>query len=785
MTIDELKVVITAQNQDFNRKIDAVNQRMNGMIQQSGKVDKSMKQLSGTFSKMAKIAAAAFSIRAIYNFGKQTSEIARSAEANLQRVNDIFGSSSNAIKSFADQNRASLGMSRADVYKFSATYGNLFSTFMSSQQENAAMTQQYLNATAVVASKTGRTVEDVAERMRSGLLGNTEAIEDLGINVNIKTIEITDAFKRIADGRSWEQLNAYEQAQVRQLAILEQATKKYGTTVANNSSFAFQQASAAIKDFQTIVGNLINQFIVPLVNMFTGFMTQVNALLEAIFGKQIAQQNQSATATENNAAAMEDLADQTEQAGKAAKGALAPFDELNVISAASSASSQSSGTGTPTGITLPGTGSKTEEKTSGLVDRIQKKLDSLGFNKLSDKFKKFLKKTQKQIQGYNFGGAFSSAFESAIGFAVSTLNLGQGIIFPILVSLNIPGIVYEALNTLKSLFDNLKIAVDAVTPGIEKFVELGLAPIAGWVGEKIQDGLKFLSDEFQKFGNWVTEHQETFTRLGESIGELTGKIWKFIEPIADTAWSAFKEILAGINDLTRKLWDAIMAILQPIINVCNAVWDWADSMGILDGIMATVKDTINGIKQVINGIITVAKGVIDFIVGVFTGNWEKAWEGVKQIFKGIWDTFLGIVKAPLNGIIKLINMVIGGINKLQFDIPDWIPFIGGKHIGLNIPEIPLLASGGIVSAPTLAMVGEYSGAATNPEIVAPQSIMQETFLDAVWPLVDAVLEGTDNVVRAINEKDASVYLDSTELSSRLYGPLNRERTRRGNAVIAY
>ena len=83
------------------------------------------------------------------------------------------------------------------------------------------------------------------------------------------------------------------------------------------------------------------------------------------------------------------------------------------------------------------------------------------------------------------------------------------------------------------------------------------------------------------------------------------------------------------------------------------------------------------------------------------------------------------------------------------------------------------------------MVGEYSGAATNPEIVAPQSIMQETFLDAVWPLVDAVLEGTDNVVRAINEKDASVYLDSTELSSRLYGPLNRERTRRGNAVIAY
>ena len=84
---------------------------------------------------------------------------------------------------------------------------------MSSQQENATMTQQYLNATAVVASKTGRTVEDVAERMKSGLQGNTEALAELGINVNSKALEMSDAFKRIADGRSWEQLNTYEQAQ--------------------------------------------------------------------------------------------------------------------------------------------------------------------------------------------------------------------------------------------------------------------------------------------------------------------------------------------------------------------------------------------------------------------------------------------------------------------------------------------------------------------------------------------------------------------------------------------
>ena len=68
------------------------------------------------------------------------------------------------------------------------------------QKTNAELTNQYLNMTAVVASKTGRTMEDVQERIRSGLLGNTEAVEDLGIFVNIKTIEMTEAFPESCTG---------------------------------------------------------------------------------------------------------------------------------------------------------------------------------------------------------------------------------------------------------------------------------------------------------------------------------------------------------------------------------------------------------------------------------------------------------------------------------------------------------------------------------------------------------------------------------------------------------
>ena len=86
---------------------------------------------------------------------------------------------------------------------------------------------------------------------------------------------------------------------------------------------------------------------------------------------------------------------------------------------------------------------------------------------------------------------------------------------------------------------------------------------------------------------------------------------------------------------------------------------------------------------------TVVGGILDFITGVFTGNWSKAWEGVKSIFSGIFSTFETIAKAPLNAIITLINGAIKGFNKIK--IPDWVPMVGGK--GINIPLIPTLAKG--------------------------------------------------------------------------------------------
>ena len=110
-------------------------------------------------------------------------------------------------------------------------------------------------------------------------------------------------------------------------------------------------------------------------------------------------------------------------------------------------------------------------------------------------------------------------------------------------------------------------------------------------------------------------------------------------------------------------------------------------------VSGVVSGWITGVMTMVDSVITVFTGITDFIAGVFTGNWEQAWNGIVTIFSGIFTGIGGLVKTPLNMIIGLVNGAIEGINGLGLKIPDWIPLIGGKEFSINVPEIPMLARG--------------------------------------------------------------------------------------------
>ena len=160
--------------------------------------------------------------------------------------------------------------------------------------------------------------------------------------------------------------------------------------------------------------------------------------------------------------------------------------------------------------------------------------------------------------------------------------------------------------------------------------------------------------------------------------------------------------LAFFNYLANIFTVQIPAAFSQLTAWIAAVFttDWTTRFGVLGNL---VNAFFANVSNIFTALRTVFSGIVDFVKGVFTGNWSLAWEGVKKIFKGIFDSFTAIAKAPLNGVIGLLNMAIDGVNKLisgfngiGFDMPDWLGG-GSWHPSIpSIPNIPYLAKGGVL-----------------------------------------------------------------------------------------
>ncbi|GHV27606.1 hypothetical protein FACS18948_5270 [Clostridia bacterium] len=178
--------------------------------------------------------------------------------------------------------------------------------------------------------------------------------------------------------------------------------------------------------------------------------------------------------------------------------------------------------------------------------------------------------------------------------------------------------------------------------------------------------------------------------------QLLNSVIPILQPIISSILPVLMKLLQTVIEPLTQLLNLILPPLTEVIKVLG---------GIISDVLA---GAFNALTPIIENVKTHFTQLIDFVKNVFTGNWEGAWENVKNIFKNIVDGLGNIFKAPLNFIINGINAFIRGLNQLQ--IPDWVPGIGGK--GFNIGEIPLLAKGGRITQEGLAVVGE-----AGPELV--------------------------------------------------------------------
>lgn len=143
----------------------------------------------------------------------------------------------------------------------------------------------------------------------------------------------------------------------------------------------------------------------------------------------------------------------------------------------------------------------------------------------------------------------------------------------------------------------------------------------------------------------------------------------------------------------------------------------------------------NFISGLFNSIKQWLSGIIEFISGVFTGDWTKAWEGVKDIFKGIWNGIITAVEYAINFIINGINLLISALNTIHFEVPDWVPLIGGRSFGISIPlvsnvALPRLAQGAVIppNREFLAVLGDQK---SGTNIETPLATMVQAFKQAM------------------------------------------------------
>ena len=281
------------------------------------------------------------------------------------------------------------------------------------------------------------------------------------------------------------------------------------------------------------------------------------------------------------------------------------------------------------------------------------------------------------------------------------------------------GTISGSIATLKAAISNLAAGMGDANADIDQLTENVIEAFQN-VADNVIPILENIWDHLPggaKFALIAMGAVAAISPVAGAISNIAGAVsglMKILPALASPVGLVVAAIVAAIVAIA--IWgDEIQAALQKLDDWLQGVFarDWTELFGPVLGerlnwFFASVKNIWDSIKQVFDG-------VIDFIRGVFTGDWQRAWEGVKEIFRGTFNAFASLAKVPLNSVIALlngaingINMMIDALNSISFKIPDWVPLLGGKSFGLHLARvgsIPYLAKGGILSQGS-AVVGE-------------------------------------------------------------------------------
>lgn len=344
---------------------------------------------------------------------------------------------------------------------------------------------------------------------------------------------------------------------------------------------------------------------------------------------------------------------------------------------------------------------------------------------------------------------------------------------------------------MRKVWENLCSALGIEWSAVEKFISSAWQSLSTLMKNQWQQASSFISRI------WQSLFQGVIQPIWKSLQQLITSLWnEHLSPLYQNfaqLVNAFGQLLASLGQLIWGLWNSyIFPFVQNISNLFAPVVS-----SVLQAAGNAFYSLAGAVIDFASGGLVALTGICNFLTGVFTGQWASAWNGVYTIFAGVWNSISSLGRGILNALIQTVNAflsgVVGGVNaavnavnSIRLTIPRWVPKYGGSAIGfslptLSAPQIPMLANGGVIRQPTLAMLGEYSGASGDPEIAAPQSMLRETVsqqVNQLAPLLQIMIELLKEQNQLHQSNQTTILLDGEQL----YRSNERYRVAKGYPV---
>ncbi len=718
--------------------------------------------IENSLKKIGKLAVAAFSVKAIVNFGKECINLG-SDLTEVQNVVDVtFGSLNTEVNKFAENAITQFGLGQTVTKKYVGTFGAMAKAFNFSNKEALAMSETLTGLTGDVASFYNLSSDEAYTKLKSVFTGETETLKDLGV---VMTQNALDQYA-LANGygKTTSKMSEQEKVALRYKFVLDKLNIANGDFARTSDSWANQTRVLSLRfnELKAALGQGFINIFTPIVKGINMVLSKLQVLANAF--KSFTEMIFGNAGGDDSTNTVSDLASDASKASDAVSGigdsakksakdlkSLASFDTAQILKKDDSDSS-SSGSGSG-GIDTSGLG----DLTNSAMQQANAQMDNF-IKKSKELFSIFKEGFDDAFENTNFDGIIDSCERiktalveiftdsdiseyvaewvdtvlynvgrvsgsvASVGVTIADNLLGgfanfleqneEDIQEHIMNIFSISSESWDLLGDISETFADIfavfrgpeakQCTADIIaifTDGILGIYEIAgkftndilyiiaqpfienkdliktaleglLQPISS-ILETIRQGIQ---DTFSKFwevyDTYISPAVENIKDGFSSILETMLNVWnenikpildewarKFdelwaqhLQPMVNSFMEFFGKLISGISILWNTwLVPIINWIVENVIPVLSPIFEALGNL-FMD-VYGVISDTLNGIWQVLGGL-------IDFIVGVFTGDWEKAWNGVESIFSGIWTMIKGILEGIWNAITDIIKGAI-------------------------------------------------------------------------------------------------------------------------------